>query len=68
MADAGHRAVMLYLVQRTDCTRVSLAEDYDPAYVAAYHAAKAKGLEVIALGCRIEPEGITTGSVLEFVL
>ncbi|MEL6120767.1 MAG: DNA/RNA nuclease SfsA [Pseudomonadota bacterium] len=68
MADAGHRAVMLYLVQRTDCTRVSLAEDYDPAYVAAYHAAKAKGLEVIALDCRIAPEGITTGRVLEFVL
>ena len=68
MADAGHRAVMLYLVQRTDCTRVSLAEDYDPGYMAAYHTAKAKGLEVIALGCSISPEGITTGDVLEFLL
>ena len=66
MAGMGHRAVMLYLVQRTDCHRVTLAEDYDPAYVAAFKAAKKAGLEVIALGCQITPDGIVAGDVLEF--
>lgn len=68
MAEAGHRAVMLYLVQRTDCTRVSLAEDYDAAYVAAFRAAKAQGLEVIALGCAITPEEIVIGDTLAFTV
>ncbi|MEL6647194.1 MAG: DNA/RNA nuclease SfsA [Pseudomonadota bacterium] len=68
MARAGHRAIMLYLVQRTDCECVTLAADYDPDYVTAFRAARAEGLEVIALGCRIQPEEITAGQALEFDL
>ena len=35
MVDEGHRAIMFYLVQRTDCNVVTLASDIDPAYKAA---------------------------------
>lgn len=66
MAEAGHRAVMLYLVQRTDCTAVTLAADLDPAYAAAFADASARGVEVMAFGCRIDPQGVGLGNPLPF--
>jgi sugar fermentation stimulation protein len=59
MARAGHRAVLLYLVQRTDCSVVSVAADIDPAYAAALAEARRAGVETIAYGTRISPEAIT---------
>ncbi|SNS88037.1 DNA/RNA nuclease SfsA [Antarctobacter heliothermus] len=64
MARQGRRAVMLYLVQRTDCTRVTLASDIDPAYGAGFEKAQAAGVEAMALGCQISPEGISLGTPL----
>lgn len=58
MAEAGHRAVMLYLVQRTDCARVRLAADIDPVYAEAAAEASARGVEMIAHGTRITREGV----------
>ncbi|SDG64936.1 DNA/RNA nuclease SfsA [Sulfitobacter delicatus] len=58
MAQAGHRAVLLYLVQRTDCTEMQLAADIDPAYAAAFEAARAAGLETYAIGTHITPEAV----------
>ncbi|MDA7965847.1 DNA/RNA nuclease SfsA [Ruegeria sp.] len=56
MAAQGHRAIMLYLVQRTDCDRFALATDVDPAYAAAFEAAT--GVERLIVGTRISPDGI----------
>ena len=58
MARAGHRAVLLYLVQRTDARAVAVAGDIDPHYAAALARARAAGLETLALGCRISPEAV----------
>lgn len=58
MVEAGHRAVMVYLVQRTDCDRISLAGDIDPGYAAAFARAAARGVEALAVGCSITPEEI----------
>lgn len=66
MAEAGHRAIMLYLVQRTDCVRVTLAEDIDPAYVAMFREAREKGVEAICLGTRIATSGIMLRKGLHF--
>ncbi|WP_136443007.1 DNA/RNA nuclease SfsA [Pacificoceanicola onchidii] len=66
MAQAGHRAVMLYLVQRTDCTSVSLASDIDPTYANACAEARAKGVEILCFDCRISPAGVTLGNPLPF--
>ncbi|WP_171233433.1 DNA/RNA nuclease SfsA [Ruegeria sp. HKCCA4812] len=58
MASQGHRAIMLYLVQRTDCDRFALAADIDPAYAAAFEVAQAQGVERIVCGTRITPSGV----------
>lgn len=59
MVAAGNRAVMLYCVQRTDCHRMALAPDLDPAYAAAFARARAAGVEAIAWACAISPAAIT---------
>ncbi|MBK1634981.1 DNA/RNA nuclease SfsA [Rhodovulum adriaticum] len=59
MAQAGHRAVLLYLVQRTDCARFRLAADIDPTYAAACDAARAAGVQMLCYGTAIDPHGVT---------
>ncbi len=61
----GHRAVMLYLVQRADCEIMSLAEQIDPAYVEAYHEARLAGVEAYAYGCSLTLEGIRVAGPLK---
>lgn len=58
MVAAGHRAVMLYVVQRTDCARFRISDDLDPAYARAFAAAHAGGVETLAHATRITPEGV----------
>jgi sugar fermentation stimulation protein A len=58
MVREGHRAVMVYLIQRADAKSFSFAADVDPAYVAAFKAATTAGVEAVALRCRVSPEEI----------
>ncbi|MDI6835654.1 MAG: DNA/RNA nuclease SfsA, partial [Rhizobiaceae bacterium] len=53
MVDAGHRAVMLYLIQREDCDRFRLSGDLDPAYARAFAEARRRGVEAYAVKCRV---------------
>lgn len=64
MVRDGHRAVMLYLVQRTDCTTFTLANDIDPKYHAAYLLARNAGVETLCIGTNITPDSITLDSPL----
>ncbi|WP_298840134.1 DNA/RNA nuclease SfsA [uncultured Roseobacter sp.] len=68
VAGAGHRAVMLYLVQRTDAQTVTLAGDIDPAYMAAWEAATSSGVETLCFGTNISPKGVEVGKPLPFRL
>jgi sugar fermentation stimulation protein A len=58
MVRAGHRAMMVFLIQRGDAKRLALARDVDPAYGSAFDKAVAAGVEAIALRCRMSPEEI----------
>jgi sugar fermentation stimulation protein A len=58
MVRAGHRAVMVFLIQRSDARRLALARDVDPNYGLAFDRAMAAGVEAIALRCKMSPEEI----------
>lgn len=64
----GHRAAMLYLVQREDCTEFSVAADIDPAYAAALTRARAAGVEAYAYACAMSPQEICIRCPLPVVL
>lgn len=64
MVDEGHRAVMLYLVQRGDCTQFTLAADIDRAYAAAFRDARSAGVEALCYATDITSEAITLGDPL----
>ncbi len=54
----GCRAVVLFVVQRTDCDTFSVAADIDPAYAAAFDAARGGGVEALCYRCEISLQGI----------
>jgi sugar fermentation stimulation protein A len=58
MVAEGHRAVMVYLVQRGDADEFSLARDIDPAYGQAFDEARSAGVEAMAYACELSPESI----------
>lgn len=64
VAQDGGRAVLFYLVQRGDCSRVTVASDIDPGYARAFDDARARGVEVFCYDCQIAPEAIELGRPL----
>lgn len=64
---AGHRAVMVYLIQRPDADRFALAADLDPAYARAFETARALGVEAVAYACRVGTEEIAVERRVEIV-
>jgi sugar fermentation stimulation protein A len=64
MVEQGHRAVMLYVVQRDGCKRLRICRDLDPRYGAAYARARQRGVEALAVGCHISPIEITAAGLI----
>jgi len=64
MVAAGHRAVMLYLIQRADADRFDLAHDIDPVYARAFDAARAAGIEALAYTCVLTPLELSLGRLV----
>ncbi len=67
MVREGHRAVMVYLIQRGDARRFSFARDVDAHYGKAFDAAMAAGVEAIALRCRMGIEEIVVDKPVPIV-
>ncbi len=62
----GERAVLFYLVNRTDCRRVGVAADIDPAYAEALQTAREAGVRIVCHGTRITPRELSVGPSLPF--
>jgi sugar fermentation stimulation protein A len=67
LAQAGQRAVLLFLTQRADCREMVIAADIDPTYAAAMTQARAQGVEIRAFSCEISPLGIDAGAEIAFI-
>lgn len=65
MVREGHRAVMVYLAQRSDAARFRLAHDIDPAYMDAWKAARDAGVESIALACQMGDDEIVADRLID---
>lgn len=64
MVRRGARAVLLFLVQRSDCDYFRVAADLDPTYAAGLKTAVAAGVEVLCYACRIDHDEIGLGRPL----
>lgn len=54
----GHRALLLYLINRGDCTEFSPGEDRDPRYAQLFRQAIQAGVEMLPYRFEISPGGI----------
>ncbi|AML50646.1 DNA/RNA nuclease SfsA [Falsihalocynthiibacter arcticus] len=66
MVAVGHRAVLLFLVQRTGATNIDVARDLDRKYADAFDLARGAGVEFLAYGCEISPERIELSGQIPF--
>lgn len=58
MREAGHRASMLFCVQHSGVTRMTIADDIDPGYGVAVRAAHRAGVEVTAYRTVVTPRSL----------
>jgi sugar fermentation stimulation protein A len=64
---AGARAVVVYVVQRTDCADFRIAADIDPVYGASFRAALDAGVEAACYACDISLDGVRLARPLPFL-
>ena len=64
IVEAGHRGIMIYLVQREDCSSLRICSEFDPLYAAAFQRARRRGVEAFAVKCRVSPQQITPAGLI----
>ncbi|HPF12745.1 MAG TPA: DNA/RNA nuclease SfsA, partial [Planctomycetota bacterium] len=68
MVASGHRAVMLYIVSRSDAVSFSPARDIDPDYGAALDDVVQRGVEILAYSTVVSPQSFELGKKLRVLL
>jgi len=64
----GIRAVMLYIIQRSDVEIFAPAYQIDPAYAQALKEANKAGVEIIPLRVKVSPEEISIEKIMNYEL
>lgn len=67
MAKAGDRAVVLFVVQRTDCDRFSACAELDPVFARTLGEAAAEGVEVLVYACEIDEQRVALKGRISWV-
>ena len=57
--EAGHRAAVVFVVQRDDCDAFAPNDEADPVFGAALRESVDAGVEVYAFCCRVTEKAIT---------
>ena len=65
MVRDGHRAIMVYLIQRSDAKNFSLARDIDPFYFETWSKSTTSGVESIAMACTMGDDAISCDTAIE---
>ena len=68
LAEAGDRAVQLFVVSRGDVRTFRPAWDIDPAYAEALQEATERGVEIVVVRARYTPRGATITGTLPYAL
>ncbi|MEG3640147.1 DNA/RNA nuclease SfsA [Magnetococcus sp. PR-3] len=55
---AGHRGVILFIVQRSDCDHFRPAKEIDPTYAQSLKSALDAGVECLVYACDVTPQSI----------
>ncbi len=66
--EAGHRAAIVFIVQRPDAKVFSPHEEADPPFAVALRVAARLGVEIYAYACKVTLEEITISHRLEILL
>jgi len=65
---SGDRAVLLFIIMRTDVNLVTPADSVDAEYGRLLREAVKEGVEVIAYGAKIDPEGMSIDRAIPVLL
>lgn len=68
IAAGGGRAVLLFIVQRSDCRRFAPAADLDPAYAKALKSAVSSGIELLCYDCEVTTAEVVLRKALDIDL
>ncbi|NQZ56201.1 MAG: DNA/RNA nuclease SfsA [Lentisphaeraceae bacterium] len=68
MKQQGHRAVMLFMLMRSDGSEFTPAAHIDPKYAEKLKAVHAAGVEVLVYGTKIDKSGISLTKSESFIL
>jgi sugar fermentation stimulation protein A len=63
---SGRRALLLFLVQRSDVNSFCITKDFDSEYAKAFDEAVAAGVEVLGVAVTVCPEGFSSPRILRY--
>ena len=54
----GYKSYIIYVIQREDCSKFTIAKDIDPEYYKLLTLAKKKNVKILCYDCKFSSKGI----------